>query len=75
MITSKAYLKISDSGIQGFADMKPKYWFFSTNDDVLLILESLNKHQNIFRVAGNAFIIERIQLAERQQNMKPLTKL
>ena len=75
VITSKAYLKISDSGIQGFADMKPKYWFFSTNDDVLLILESLNKHQNIFRVAGNAFIIERIQLAERQQNMKPLTKL
>ena len=55
--------------------MKPKYWFFSTNDDVLLILESLNKHQNIFRVAGNAFIIERIQLAERQQIMKPLTKL
>ena len=75
VITSKAYLKISDSGIQGFADMKPKYWFFSTNDDVLLILESLNKHQNIFRVAGNAFIIERIQLAERQQIMKPLTKL
>ena len=27
VITSKAYIKISDSDIQGFADMKPKYWF------------------------------------------------
>ena len=38
VITSIAYIKISDSDIQGFADMKPKYWLFKTNNDVSLII-------------------------------------
>ena len=38
VITSKACIKISDSDIQGFADMKPKYWLFKTNNDVSLII-------------------------------------
>ena len=59
VITSKAYIKTSDSDIQGFADMKPKYWLFKTNNDVLLIMESLNKHQNIFRETIDAFMKER----------------
>ena len=54
--------------------MRPKYWLFSTNDDVPVIMESLNEHQNIFREARNAFIKERLQLLEREQNMKSLTK-
>ena len=74
VITSKACIKISDSDIQGFADMKPKYWLFKTNNDVSLIMESLNEHQNIFRETRNAFIKERVQLLEREQNIKPLTK-
>ena len=74
IITSKAYFKINDSDIRSFADMRPKYWLFNTNDNVPVIMESLNKHQNIFRETRNAFIKERLQLLEREQNMKPLTK-
>ena len=37
-------------------------------------MESLNEHQNIFRETRNAFIKERVQLLEREQNIKPLTK-
>ena len=38
IMTSNTYFKISDSDIQGFADMKPNYWLFNINDDVSLIL-------------------------------------
>ena len=72
--TSKAYLKITDSDIKGFADMKPKYWLFNTNNDVPLIMESINEHENIYRETRNAFIKERLQLLEREQNIKPLRK-
>ena len=68
---SKAYFKINDSDIRSFADMRPKYWLFNTNDDVPVIMESLNEHQNIFRETRNAFIKERLQLLEREQNMNP----
>ena len=54
--------------------MRPKYWLFNTNDDVPVIMESLNEHQNIFRETRNTFIKERLQLLEREPNMKPLTK-
>ena len=73
VITTKACFKITDSDIQSFADMKPKYWLFSTNNDVPLIMESLSEHQNIFRETRSAFIKERL-LLEREQNIKPLTK-
>ena len=74
VITSKVYLKISDSDIQGFADMKSNYWLFNTNNDVPLVMESLNEHENIFRETRNAFIKERLQLLGREQNIKSLTK-
>ena len=54
--------------------MRPKYWLFNNNDDVPVIMESLNEHHNIFRETRNTFIKERLQLLEREQNMKPLTK-
>ena len=74
VITNKAYFKITDSDIQGFADMKPKYWLFNTNNDVPLIMESLNEQRNIFRETRNGFIKKRVQLLERKQKIKPLEK-
>ena len=74
VITSKAYFKITDSDIQGFADIKPKYWLFNTNNDVPLIMESLNEQRDIFRETRNGFIKKRVQLLERKQKIKPLAK-
>ena len=74
VITSKAYFKITDSDIQGFADIKPKYWLFNTNNDVPLIMESLNEQRNIFRETRNGFAKKRVQLLERKQKIKPLAK-
>ena len=54
--------------------MKPKYWLLNTNNDIPLIMGSLNEHQNMFRETRNAFIKERLQLLEREQNIIPLTK-
>ena len=74
VITSKAYFKITDSDIQGFAAIKPKYWLFNTNNDVPLIMESLNEQRDIFRETRNGFIKKRVQLLERKQKIKPLAK-
>ena len=74
VITSKAYFKISNSDIQGYADLKPKCWLFNNTEDVPLIMESLNEHPNIFRETRNGFTEERLQLLEREQIIKSLTK-
>ena len=54
--------------------MKPNYWLFNTNNDVPLIMESLNEQRNIFRETRNGFVKKRVQLLERKQKIKPLAK-
>ena len=54
--------------------MKPNYWIFNTNNDVPLIMESLNEQRNIFRETRNGFVKKRVQLLERKQKIKSLAK-